>query len=183
MFVPADRLAGWPVGNQRQSHCARCWPAAGDQWRGVAAEWMKRARHQLRRYALHCGSERRVSRVIVAENGRTSVVRFLLASSMPCNVAACNSSGYNYASGRLDHQTYYKSIRVDQAQMGVVVLDRVLRAHGSTRRFSSRNFFAVERTWRNICAVRNVSDFKTVFRHQQVNGQGCSVEDAVLSDV
>ena len=48
--------------------------------------------------------------------------------SMPYNVAACNSSGYNYASGRLDHQTYYKSIRVDQAQMGVVVLDRVLRA-------------------------------------------------------
>jgi len=43
-------------------------------------------------------------------------------------VAACNSSGYNYASGRLDHQTYYKSIRVDQAQLGLVVLDRVLRA-------------------------------------------------------
>ncbi len=26
------------------------------------------------------------------------------------------------------HQTYYKSIRVDQAQLGLVVLDRVLRA-------------------------------------------------------
>ena len=48
--------------------------------------------------------------------------------SIPYNVAACNSSGYNYASGRLDHQTYYKSIRVDQAQLGIVVLDRVLRA-------------------------------------------------------
>jgi lambda family phage portal protein len=48
--------------------------------------------------------------------------------SIPYNVAACNSSGYNYASGRLDHQTYYKSIRVDQAQLGLVVLDRVLRA-------------------------------------------------------
>ncbi|NLX54420.1 MAG: phage portal protein [Planctomycetaceae bacterium] len=48
--------------------------------------------------------------------------------SIPYNVAACNSSGYNYASGRLDHQTYYKSIRVDQAQLAVVVLDRVLRA-------------------------------------------------------
>jgi len=48
--------------------------------------------------------------------------------SIPYNVAAGNSSGYNYASGRLDHQTYYKSIRVDQAQLGVVVLDRVLRA-------------------------------------------------------
>jgi capsid protein len=32
--------------------------------------------------------------------------------NMPFNVAAGNSSGYNYASGRLDHQTYFKSIRV-----------------------------------------------------------------------
>ncbi len=48
--------------------------------------------------------------------------------SIPYNVAACNSSGYNYASGRLDHQTYYKSIRVDQAQLGLTVLDRVLRS-------------------------------------------------------
>jgi lambda family phage portal protein len=48
--------------------------------------------------------------------------------NMPFNVACGNSSGYNYASGRLDHQTHYKSIRVDQAQMGSMVLDRVLRA-------------------------------------------------------
>ena len=47
---------------------------------------------------------------------------------MPFNVACGNSSGYNYASGRLDHQTYYKSIRVDQDQIGLVVLDHVLRA-------------------------------------------------------
>lgn len=48
--------------------------------------------------------------------------------NMPFNVACGNSSGYNYASGRLDHQVYFKSIRVDQAHMGVSVLDRVLRA-------------------------------------------------------
>jgi lambda family phage portal protein len=48
--------------------------------------------------------------------------------NMPFNVAAGNSSGYNYASGRLDHQTYYKAIRVDQDHLGLVVLDRVLRA-------------------------------------------------------
>jgi len=44
------------------------------------------------------------------------------------NIAACNSSGYNYASGRLDHQTYYKSIRVEQAHLGEVVLDRIFSA-------------------------------------------------------
>jgi len=48
--------------------------------------------------------------------------------NMPFNVAAGNSSGYNYASGRLDHQTYFKSIRVDQAFMARKVLDRILAA-------------------------------------------------------
>lgn len=47
---------------------------------------------------------------------------------MPFNVAAGNSSGYNYASGRLDHQTYFKSIRVEQAHLECAVLDRVLAA-------------------------------------------------------
>ena len=46
--------------------------------------------------------------------------------NMPYNIAACNSSGYNYSSGRLDHQTYYKSIRVEQAFVEEVILDRVL---------------------------------------------------------
>ena len=48
--------------------------------------------------------------------------------NMPYNVAAGNSSGYNYASGRLDHQTYFKSIRVDQTFMALKVLDRILAA-------------------------------------------------------
>jgi len=48
--------------------------------------------------------------------------------NMPYNIAACNSSGYNYASGRLDHQTYYKSIRVEQSHVESVILDRVLDA-------------------------------------------------------
>jgi len=48
--------------------------------------------------------------------------------NMPFNIAAGNSSGYNYASGRLDHQTYYKSIRVEQADCNAVVLDRILAA-------------------------------------------------------
>ena len=48
--------------------------------------------------------------------------------NLPFNVAAGNSSGYNYASGRLDHQTYFKSLRVDQSHLERVVLDRVLAA-------------------------------------------------------
>jgi len=34
--------------------------------------------------------------------------------SMPFNKAACDSSSYNYASGRLDHQTYYASLDVER---------------------------------------------------------------------
>ncbi|NLS96678.1 MAG: phage portal protein [Planctomycetaceae bacterium] len=48
--------------------------------------------------------------------------------NMPYNIAAANSSGYNYASGRLDHQTYYKSICVEQSHLEAVVLDRILGA-------------------------------------------------------
>jgi len=48
--------------------------------------------------------------------------------NMPFNIAACNSSGYNYASGRLDHQTYFKCIRVEQSHLEDAVLDRILEA-------------------------------------------------------
>ncbi|HEX7010769.1 MAG TPA: phage portal protein [Phycisphaeraceae bacterium] len=48
--------------------------------------------------------------------------------NLPFNVAAGNSAGYNYASGRLDHQTYYKSIRIEQAHLAEAVLDRLFAA-------------------------------------------------------
>lgn len=46
--------------------------------------------------------------------------------NIPFNVAAGNSSGYNYASGRLDHQTYYKSLRVERSEMEGTILDPIL---------------------------------------------------------
>lgn len=48
--------------------------------------------------------------------------------SMPFNIASCNSAGYNYSSGRLDHQTYYKSIEVDQNLIESLILDKILLA-------------------------------------------------------
>jgi lambda family phage portal protein len=48
--------------------------------------------------------------------------------NMPFNIAAGNSASYNYASGRLDHQMYFRSIRVDQDHIECVALDRVLAA-------------------------------------------------------
>jgi len=48
--------------------------------------------------------------------------------NMPYNVAAGNSASYNYASGRLDHQVYYKSQTVDRDDLAIVCLDRVFLA-------------------------------------------------------
>jgi capsid protein len=43
--------------------------------------------------------------------------------SMPRNKAMCDSSSYNYASGRLDHQTYYSHLDVDREDCNDLVLD------------------------------------------------------------
>lgn len=45
--------------------------------------------------------------------------------SMPYNVAACDSSNYNYASGRLDHQTYHAALDLDRADCGLLVLSKI----------------------------------------------------------
>jgi capsid protein len=43
--------------------------------------------------------------------------------SMPKNKAMCDSSDYNYASGRLDHQTYYAALDVDREDCNDSVMD------------------------------------------------------------
>jgi len=48
--------------------------------------------------------------------------------NMPYNVAAANSALYNYASGRLDHQVYFRSLEIDQDDCERIILDRVLAA-------------------------------------------------------
>ncbi|NBW11139.1 MAG: phage portal protein [Caulobacteraceae bacterium] len=48
--------------------------------------------------------------------------------NMPFNVAAGDSSSYNYSSGRLDHKTYFKSIRIERTRWEIQVLDRIFAA-------------------------------------------------------
>jgi len=43
--------------------------------------------------------------------------------NMPYNIAAGNSSDYNFASGRLDHQTYFKAIDIERDDCALMVLD------------------------------------------------------------
>jgi lambda family phage portal protein len=58
--------------------------------------------------------------------------------NMPYNVAAGNSSAYNYASGRLDWQTYFKSLEVDQHHLRMVALDRIFAAWLAEAKLTSR---------------------------------------------
>lgn len=44
-------------------------------------------------------------------------------ANMPKNKAKCDSSQYNYASGRLDHQTYYAALDVEREDANDLVLD------------------------------------------------------------
>lgn len=46
--------------------------------------------------------------------------------NMPFNIAAGNSSDYNYASGRLDHQTYFKSLEIERHDCERVVLSKIM---------------------------------------------------------
>ncbi|NNE62348.1 MAG: phage portal protein [Woeseia sp.] len=48
--------------------------------------------------------------------------------NMPLNKALCDSSDYNFASGRLDHITYYDALDIDRADCADMVLDVVFRA-------------------------------------------------------
>ena len=50
------------------------------------------------------------------------------ALNIPYNIAAGNSSGYNYASGRLDHQAFFRSIAVDQAIIEAQEVNRIFAA-------------------------------------------------------
>jgi lambda family phage portal protein len=47
---------------------------------------------------------------------------------LPYNVAALDSSSYNYASGRMDHQVYAMNIKVDRDHLERLMLDRLLAA-------------------------------------------------------
>ncbi|MBE6363404.1 MAG: phage portal protein [Lentisphaerae bacterium] len=47
------------------------------------------------------------------------------AISMPFNVAKGNSSTYNYASGRLDHQVYHRKIQIERQNIEEMILDDI----------------------------------------------------------
>lgn len=63
-----------------------------------------------------------------AEFVRTKIREASRSLSMPLNVALGDSSGYNYASGRLDHQVYFRVIRKERTLIEDKILDNLLEA-------------------------------------------------------
>lgn len=53
---------------------------------------------------------------------RTVLREIARCLDMPLNIAAGDSSSYNYSSGRLDHQTYWRALEVDRQSCERVVL-------------------------------------------------------------
>ena len=47
---------------------------------------------------------------------------------IPINVVTGDSSRHNYASGRLDHQTYFKALKIEQDHLSLAVMDRIFDA-------------------------------------------------------
>lgn len=54
---------------------------------------------------------------------RTQINEQARPKSIPYNLAACDSSSYNYASGRLDHQTYFTALDIEREDCNDLVLD------------------------------------------------------------
>lgn len=46
---------------------------------------------------------------------------------LPLNIAIGNSSGYNYSSGRLDHQSYFRHLEIDQRSLQRIYLNPMTR--------------------------------------------------------
>ena len=63
-----------------------------------------------------------------AEFKKAVLAEIARCMDVPFNIAAGDSSGYNYSSGRLDHQTYFKMIEVERERVSRIVLDRVFAA-------------------------------------------------------
>lgn len=63
-----------------------------------------------------------------AEFTRVVLNEIARSLNVPFNIAYGNSSGYNYSSGRLDHQTYYKQLRVEQDHIERVILNPLFEA-------------------------------------------------------
>jgi len=59
---------------------------------------------------------------------RSIIAEIARCLNMPLNVALGDSSQYNYASGRLDHQVYHKAIRVERCHIELVILNRLFEA-------------------------------------------------------
>lgn len=76
-------------------------------------------------------------------------------------IEAALANGYRGRATRVDNDILRTAFQ-PQVAAGFSTVDIGGILSSVTNKFLLQGFFSVERTWRNICAVRNVRDFKTV---------------------
>ncbi len=76
-------------------------------------------------------------------------------------IEAAMANGYRGRATRVDNDILRTAFQ-PQVAAGFSTVDIGGILSSVTNKFLLQGFFSVERTWRNICAVRNVRDFKTV---------------------
>ena len=83
---------------------------------------------------------------------------------------AALANGYHGHSFRADPHTIMRLAFAsrEQLQAGFSTIDIGGILSNVANKFLLEGFFSVERTWRNICAVRNVNDFKTVTSYRLI---------------
>lgn len=77
------------------------------------------------------------------------------------------ANGYSGRNFR-DHRTVLEYAFGHRVEAGFSTIDIGGILSNVANKFLLDGFFSVERTWRNICAVRNVSDFKTVTSYRLI---------------
>jgi len=78
------------------------------------------------------------------------------------------ANGYTGRNFRASREVLRYAFAQDIAAAGYSTIDIGGILSGVSNKFLLEGFYSVERVWRNICAVRNVSDFKTVTSYRLV---------------
>jgi len=105
--------------------------------------------------------------------------------SMPFNIAACDSSDYNYASGRLDHQTYFNRVRIEQDDCEIQVLSPIVEqwlteareAYGLTLTWDE---LEIETFWKGL---RHVDPLKEASANDKSLKNGTATLDMVYAEM
>lgn len=105
----------------------------------------------------------------------------------PFNVIAGNSSGYNYSSGRLDHQIYHASLWIERDDLELMILNRIARrwlVHAITRmaidgKITTESFLLLRREIATWPIEWNWDGFASIDPQKDANAAGTRIRSGI----